>query len=109
MHHSAWDTFVELTEVAKRLHLCGAGQDLPADAFSGNVRGAGPGMAEMEIFQRRARRQALEMADYMRRDGPFESGRLPMEDLEHTTMPQVAERMRERWEPIEESAPVPQR
>ena len=47
VHHFAWDTFVELTEVAKRLHLYGAGQDLLADAFSGNVRGAGPGVAEL--------------------------------------------------------------
>ena len=52
VHHFAWDTFVELTEVAKRLHLYGAGQDLLADAFSGNVRGAGPGVAEMEILER---------------------------------------------------------
>ena len=28
-HQFAWDTFVELTHVAKRLHLYGAGQDLP--------------------------------------------------------------------------------
>ena len=54
----------------------------------------------------RARQQALEMADYMRRNGPFEPGRLPMEDMEYTTMPQVAERMHERWEPIEEPAPA---
>ena len=304
VHHFAWDTFVELTEVAKGLHLYGAGQDLLADAFSGNVRGAGPGVAEMEIFERpsepfivfaadktspgawnlplykifadpfntagliidktmhkgftievhdliehrkaffncpedlydllvyigttgrfvikhvfrrgkfdepiaststsrlsliagryvgkddpimivrcqsglpavgevlepfanphyvsgwlrgshngplmpcalgddhparfdgpprvvgmgfqladgrligprdmlgnvsfdRARAQALEMADYMRRNGPFEPGRLPMEDMEYTTMPQVAERMQERWEPIEEPVPIP--
>ena len=304
VHHFAWDTFVELTDVAKRLHLYGSGQDLLADAFSGNVRGAGPGVAEMEIsgrpsepfivfaadktspgawnlplykifcdpfntaglvidktmhagftvevhdliehckaffncpddlydllvyigttgrfvikhvFRRgkfdepiaststsrlsliagryvgkddpimivrcqsglpavgevlepfanphyvsgwmrgshngplmpcalgddhparfdgpprvvgmgfqladgrligprdmlgnvsfdRARAQALEMADYMRRNGPFEPGRLPMEDMEYTTMPQVAERMHERWEPIEEPALTP--
>lgn len=303
VHHFAWDTFVELTEVAKRLHLYGAGQDLLATAFSGNVRGAGPGVAEMEIFERpsepfivfaadktapgawnlplykmfcdpfntaglvidqhmhagftvevhdliehrrayfncpgdlydllvyigttgrfvikhvfrrdnpdepvaststsrlsliagryvgkddpimivrsqsglpavgevlepfaaphyvsgwmrgshngplmpcalgdahparfdgpprvvgmgfqladgrligprdmlgdvsfdRARAQALEMADYMRRNGPFEPGRLPMEDMEYTTMPQVAQHMGERWEPIREPAPV---
>ena len=304
VHRFAWDTFVELTEVANRLHLYGAGQDLLADAFSGNVRGAGPGVAEMEIFERpsepfilfaadktlpgawnlplykifcdpfntagliidkgmhagftlevhdliehrraffncpedlydllvyigttgrfvikhvfrrgnpddpvaststsrqsliagrcvgqddpimivrcqsglpavgevlepfanphyvagwmrgshngplmpcalddahparfdgpprvvamgfqladgrlvgprdmlgdisfdRARTQALEMADYMRRNGPFEPGRLPIEDMEYTTRPQVVERMHERWEPIEEPAPIP--
>src|SRR4030042_6416770 len=39
IHKLAWDTFVDCTEVAKRLKLHGAGQDLLADAFSGNVRG----------------------------------------------------------------------
>jgi hypothetical protein len=34
-------------------------------------------------------------------------GRLPMEDMEYTTMPAVAERIAERWEPIEEPTPVP--
>lgn len=52
VHRFAWDTFVEATAVAKRLHLYGAGQDLLADAFSGNIRGAGPGVAEMEIEER---------------------------------------------------------
>jgi fructose 1,6-bisphosphatase len=37
---------------------------------------------------------------------PFEPGRLAMEDMEFTTMPQVAERMRERREPIAAPAPV---
>jgi fructose 1,6-bisphosphate aldolase/phosphatase len=55
----------------------------------------------------RARAQALEMADYMRRMGPFEPGRLPSEEMEYTTMPAVAERMRERWEAIEEPAAEP--
>lgn len=54
VHHFAWDTFVALTEVATGLHLYGAGQDLLADAFSGNVKGAGPGVAEMEIAERRS-------------------------------------------------------
>ena len=36
----------------------------------------------------------------------FEPGRLPMEDMEYTTMPAVAERVAERWEPIEEPAPA---
>ncbi|HEU4974818.1 MAG TPA: fructose-1,6-bisphosphate aldolase/phosphatase [Baekduia sp.] len=52
VHRFAWDTFVALSEVAQRLHLYGAGQDLLADAFSGNIRGAGPGVAEMEIVER---------------------------------------------------------
>jgi fructose 1,6-bisphosphatase len=29
-----------------------------------------------------------------------------MEDMEYTTMPQVFERVYERWEPIEEPAPA---
>lgn len=41
-----------MTEAAKRLHLYGARQDLLQDAFSGNIRGAGPGVAEMEIEER---------------------------------------------------------
>ncbi len=52
VHRFAWDTFVEGTEVAKRLHLYGAGQDLLADAFSGNIRGMGPGSAEVVISER---------------------------------------------------------
>ena len=54
----------------------------------------------------RAREQALVMADFMRRNGPFEPGRLPMEDMEYTTMPHVAERLRDRWGPIPEPAPA---
>lgn len=52
IHEMAWNAFLEGTEVAKRLHLYGAGQDLLTDAFSGNIRGAGPGSAEMELVER---------------------------------------------------------
>ncbi len=52
VHRLAWDTFLKATEVAKKLKLYGAGQDLLADAFSGNIRGAGPGSAEMSIEER---------------------------------------------------------
>lgn len=52
VHRFAWDVFAACTQVAKRLHLYGAGQDILADAFSGNIRGAGPGVAEMEIEER---------------------------------------------------------
>lgn len=54
IHKFAWDTFVETTKVAKSQGLYGAGQDLLKDAFSGNVRGMGPGSAEMEIEERTA-------------------------------------------------------
>jgi len=53
IHKLAWDTFKEITEkVAKPLKLYGAGQDLLSDAFSGNVRGLGPGVAEIEFEER---------------------------------------------------------
>ncbi|RLF44143.1 MAG: fructose 1,6-bisphosphatase [Thermoplasmata archaeon] len=52
IHELAWDTFKKATEKAKELKLYGAGQDLLADAFSGNVRGMGPGVAEMEFTER---------------------------------------------------------
>ena len=55
----------------------------------------------------RAWAQALEMADYMRRMGPFEPGRLPSDDMEYTTMPAVAERMHARWEQIEQRTGAP--
>jgi fructose 1,6-bisphosphatase len=38
---------------------------------------------------------------------PKPPGRLPMEDMEYTTMPQVAERMHECWEPVGQPAPTP--
>ena len=53
IHKLAWDTFVEVTnKVSKPLKLYGAGQDLLSNTFSGNVRGLGPGVAEMEFEER---------------------------------------------------------
>lgn len=63
IHHLAWDTFVSCTELAKKLKLYGAGQDLLADAFSGNVKGMGPGVAEMEFEEREAEPIVIFMAD----------------------------------------------
>ncbi len=54
IHALAWDAFTKATEVAKELKLYGAGQDLLKDAFSGNIRGMGPGIAEMEIEERKS-------------------------------------------------------
>ncbi len=54
IHKFAWDAFVETTKVAKSQGLYGAGQDLLKDAFSGNVRGMGPGSCEMEFEERPA-------------------------------------------------------
>jgi len=63
IHKLAWDTFVAGTEVAKSLKLYGAGQDLLADAFSGNIKGMGPGVAEMEFEERKAEPVIVFMAD----------------------------------------------
>lgn len=63
VHKLAWDTFLKCTEIAKRLKLYGAGQDLLSDAFSGNVKGMGPGVAEMEIEERTGEPVIIFMAD----------------------------------------------
>ena len=52
IHALAWNTFQKAAEKAKNLKLYGAGQDLLKTAFSGNIRGMGPGVAEMEIEER---------------------------------------------------------
>lgn len=63
IHHLAWDVFKACTDVARRLKLYGAGQDLLADAFSGNVRGMGPGVAEMTLEERPSEPVIIFMAD----------------------------------------------
>jgi len=52
IHKLAWDTFKAGADKAKSLKLYGAGQDLLIDAFSGNVKGLGPGVAELEFEER---------------------------------------------------------
>ena len=52
IHSLAWDAFMAGTHVAKKEGLYGAGQDLLSDSFSGNVKGMGPGAAEMEFEER---------------------------------------------------------
>ena len=52
IHQLAWDAFVAGTKVAKEQGLYGAGQDLLKDSFSGNVRGMGPAVAELEFEER---------------------------------------------------------
>jgi fructose 1,6-bisphosphate aldolase/phosphatase len=63
VHELAWNTFQTCTGIAKKLKLHGAGQDLLSDAFSGNVKGQGPGVAEMEISEREAEPVIIFMAD----------------------------------------------
>ena len=63
IHEFAWETFEKCTVVAKRLGQYGAGQDLLSDAFSGNIKGMGPGVAEMEFVERPSEPVLIFLAD----------------------------------------------
>ncbi len=54
IHKLCWEAFIAGTKVAKAQGLYGAGQDLLKETFSGNVKGMGPAVAEMEINERPA-------------------------------------------------------
>jgi fructose 1,6-bisphosphate aldolase/phosphatase len=47
-----------------------------------------------------AREQANVAGEYMRRHGPFEPHRLPLEEMEYTTMPQVMNKLESRFSDI---------
>ena len=63
VHKLAWDAFKSGTDIAKKLGLYGAGQDLLKDSFSGNIKGMGPGIAEMEITPRKSEPFIVYMMD----------------------------------------------
>jgi len=63
VHKVAWNAFMAAAQEAKKMHLYAAGQDLLSDAFSGNVRGMGPGAAEMEFVERPTEPMLVFMAD----------------------------------------------
>lgn len=63
VHTLAWDVFQKGTKKAKKLKLYGAGQDILSDAFSGNVRGMGPGIAELEFMPRKGEPVVVFMMD----------------------------------------------
>ena len=63
VHKLAWDTFMKGTELAREKKIYAAGQDMLADTFSGNVKGMGPGSAEMVFEERRSEPIAVFMAD----------------------------------------------
>jgi fructose 1,6-bisphosphate aldolase/phosphatase len=44
-----------------------------------------------------ARSKANEIAEYLRRHGPFEPHRLPLEELEYTTMAGLQKSLSDRW------------
>jgi fructose 1,6-bisphosphate aldolase/phosphatase len=47
------------------------------------------------------RQKAQEITEYMRRHGTFEPHRLPLEDMEYTTLPKVMEKLKGRFESVE--------
>ncbi|MHC1599158.1 MAG: fructose 1,6-bisphosphatase, partial [Candidatus Methanofastidiosia archaeon] len=47
-----------------------------------------------------ARSLAKDAADYMRRHGPFEPHRLPLSEMEYTTMPKVLGKLKDRFKPV---------
>jgi fructose 1,6-bisphosphate aldolase/phosphatase len=63
VHRLAWEAFKAGTETARLQGLYGAGQDLLVDAFSGNVKGMGPAVAELEFEERPNEPFLLFMAD----------------------------------------------
>jgi fructose 1,6-bisphosphate aldolase/phosphatase len=48
-----------------------------------------------------ARDEANLIANYMRRHGPFEPHRLPLQDMEYTTLPKVLRKLEGRFETVE--------
>jgi fructose 1,6-bisphosphate aldolase/phosphatase len=48
----------------------------------------------------RSRMMAQEIADYMRRHGPFEPHRLPLSEMEYTTLPKVLINLKDRFEDL---------
>lgn len=51
IHQFAWECFLAATREAQQSGLYGAGQDLLVDAPAGNIRGAGPAVAEIEFIR----------------------------------------------------------
>lgn len=63
IHKLAWDAFMAGTKIAKIIGAYGAGQDLLAESFAGNIRGMGPAIAEMSFEEREAEQFIVFAAD----------------------------------------------
>lgn len=72
--------------IAAGFQLCGGKLIGPKDLFDD------PAFDE-------ARRQANEIASYLRSHGPFEPHRLGLDDLEYTTMPQLMKKLENKFTP----------
>ena len=49
-----------------------------------------------------ARQEANDIADMLRHHGPFEPHRLPLDEMEYTTMPQVMKKLKTRFKEIKD-------
>jgi fructose 1,6-bisphosphate aldolase/phosphatase len=63
IHRLAWNAFHAGAKAAQAQGLYGAGQDLLVESFTGNVKGAGPGVAELDFEARPNEPFLLFMAD----------------------------------------------
>lgn len=63
VHKIAWDTFQKAIKRAAELKLCGVGQDFLSNEFTGNIRGLGPSLAEMQFEERENEAFLVLMAD----------------------------------------------
>jgi fructose 1,6-bisphosphate aldolase/phosphatase len=54
-----------------------------------------------------SRRLCNVIADHLRRHGPFEPHRLPMDEMEYTTLPEVMAKLEGRWQPTNGHEPEP--
>jgi fructose 1,6-bisphosphate aldolase/phosphatase len=61
----------------------------------------GPADLFADVAYDLARQRCLEITDYMRAHGPFEPQRLPMEDMEYTTLPHVMKTLENRFMNVE--------
>ena len=52
VHKLVWDAFMAGADDARKQGLYGAGQDLLVDSFSGNIKGMGPAVCELEFDER---------------------------------------------------------
>lgn len=63
VHKLAWDTFTTCAETAEKLHLYNPGRDLMSNDFTGNIRGLGPGCAEVSFRERPSEPIVVFLAD----------------------------------------------
>ena len=98
IHQLARDVFQRTTAVARRLGLYGAGQDLLSDAFSRNLRGMGPGYAELEFEPRPSPSRYVIQRVTSR----------TLDEVAAVTSTQraVAKRLMDRWTPIPDAPPI---